>query len=108
MCTGKAQAVKADRKRKRNDGRAIIAVVACVGIPGDDCVRRSGRRIVTANTGGAARDGGRLLSANRIWLHRRLGNTLLGDALLGDVSLRQREWDRAGGDEQKQIKRASD
>ncbi|PYK74040.1 MAG: hypothetical protein DME39_08575 [Verrucomicrobia bacterium] len=40
---------------------------------------------------------------NRIWLHRRLG-----DALLGDVSLRPREWDRADGDEHKQVKRASD
>src|SRR5439155_5442403 len=95
--------VKAYRKRKRNEGCAIIAMVACVGVPQHDCVRRSRRSIGSANTGGRARERGRLLGMNRIWLHRRLG-----DALLGDVSLRPREWDRADGDERKQVKRAWD
>ena len=77
-------------------------MVSCVGISGHDRVRRSGRDIVTAcNARGSDRE--QRLSGNRIWLEHCLGH-----ALFGNVSLRQRDWDRTHGDEQKQVKRTSD
>src|SRR5437588_11876350 len=77
-------------------------MVSCVGISGHDRVRRSGRDIVTAcNARGSDRE--QRLSGNRIWLEHCLGH-----ALFGNVSLRQRDWDRTHGDEQKQVKCTSD
>ncbi|PYK08909.1 MAG: hypothetical protein DME61_08155 [Verrucomicrobia bacterium] len=43
------------------------------------------------------------LSGNRVWLERRVS----GDSL-NSILPCQREWDRAHGDEQKQVKCASD
>jgi hypothetical protein len=78
-----------------------------VGVSGHDRVGRSGRDIVTAY---GARGSTRVRRNVR---ERRLSRRLCSERRLGNdsvssVSLCQGEWDRAKGDEQKQIKRTSD
>src|SRR5438128_5494258 len=76
-------------------------MVPCVGVSWHNRVRRSGRHIVTAyDARGSAFT---RLSGNRVWLERRLS----GDSL-NSILPCQREWDRANGHEQKQVKSASD
>ena len=58
VCTGKGVPVNGDREWERNSGSAIIAMVACVGVPRRDRV-----------TGGSR--GGIVIA--RIWRCRRRG-----------------------------------
>src|SRR5262245_34798304 len=99
---------------ERNVGYLIVPVIAAVRIARDDTtadlryivLARAGWRSAAENySAGTVRQSHRARGARLILVR---GDVWVGHASLRSVSLRQREWDRAEGQQQKQIKCASD
>src|SRR5262245_3994765 len=113
--SGKDLPVNADREWQRNAGGAIVAMVARVSRPRHNRIGARARQVVSAPwrrhngipnySAGTVRQSHGPRGARRILLVRV--DVWVGHASLrspATAGLRQREWERADGQQQKQIK----